>query len=86
MNPGYAGKKKLNESRIVLLLLTSVGRAELPHNIKTLFRPIVMQAADVDHIAETMLLAAGFSNGTKLASQLLTFFKLFEALVSKQVS
>lgn len=61
------------------------GRAELPHNLKSLFRPVVMQIAEMKDIAETMLLAEGFHEATRLAGKLVAFFKLFEALVSQQV-
>lgn len=60
------------------------GRADLPHNLKALFRPIVMQTADVGDIAETMLLAAGFNDGRRLAGKLVSFFDLFGSLISKQ--
>jgi dynein heavy chain len=60
------------------------GRSELPDNLKSLFRPISMMAADLQLIAEIMLLSEGFDEGGPLSKKTVTLYSLMIQQLSKQ--
>ncbi|XP_075250106.1 dynein beta chain, ciliary-like isoform X2 [Convolutriloba macropyga] len=60
------------------------GRAELPENLKALFRPCAMVVPDFALIAEIMLVAEAFSEAKFLAQKFIRLYELCRELLSKQ--
>ena len=60
------------------------GRAELPENLKVLFRPCAMCVPDLRLICEIMLVAEGFLEARPLSRKFITLYKLCKELLSKQ--
>ncbi|XP_055373637.1 dynein beta chain, ciliary [Condylostylus longicornis] len=60
------------------------GRAELPENLKALYRPCAMVVPDFALIAEIMLVAEGFQEARLLARKFITLYTLCKELLSKQ--
>ena len=60
------------------------GRAELPENLKVLFRPCAMCVPDLRLISEIMLVAQGFLEARPLSKKFITLYKLCKELLSKQ--
>uniref|UniRef100_G3QM43 Dynein axonemal heavy chain 17 n=1 Tax=Gorilla gorilla gorilla TaxID=9595 RepID=G3QM43_GORGO len=60
------------------------GRAELPENLKALFRPCAMVVPDFELICEIMLVAEGFLEARLLARKFITLYALCKELLSKQ--
>ncbi|MCJ8738612.1 hypothetical protein PDJAM_G00037770 [Pangasius djambal] len=60
------------------------GRAELPENLKALFRPCAMVVPDFELICEIMLVAEGFTEARILARKFITLYSLCKELLSKQ--
>ncbi|KAM3873375.1 dynein axonemal heavy chain 11 [Diretmus argenteus] len=60
------------------------GRAELPENLKALFRPCAMVVPDIELICEIMLVAEGFLGAKLLARKFITLYTLCKELLSKQ--
>ncbi|XP_069702004.1 dynein beta chain, ciliary-like [Periplaneta americana] len=60
------------------------GRAELPENLKALFRPCAMVVPDFELICEIMLVAEGFQEARLLARKFITLYTLCRELLSKQ--
>ncbi|GFR90124.1 dynein heavy chain 17, axonemal, partial [Elysia marginata] len=60
------------------------GRAELPENLKALFRPCAMVVPDFELICEIMLVAEGFMEARLLARKFITLYSLCKELLSKQ--
>ena len=60
------------------------GRAELPENLKVLFRPCAMCVPDLRLISEIMLVAQGFLEARPLSNKFITLYKLCKELLSKQ--
>ncbi|KAH3681221.1 hypothetical protein WICPIJ_007804 [Wickerhamomyces pijperi] len=60
------------------------GRAELPDNLKKLFRSFSMQKPDSEIITEVLLRARGFAPAKELSKQIVAFFKSLATDVSKQ--
>jgi dynein heavy chain 2 len=60
------------------------GRSKLPDNLKQLFRPVAMSAPDLEQIAETYLFSEGFKEAKKLATKMVSLFKLCSQLLSPQ--
>ncbi|XP_054265094.1 dynein beta chain, ciliary-like [Macrosteles quadrilineatus] len=60
------------------------GRAELPENLKALFRPCAMVVPDFELICEIMLVAEGFQEARLLARKFITLYSLCKELLSKQ--
>ncbi len=61
------------------------GRAELPENLKALFRPCAMVVPDLGLICEIMLVAEGFLEARTLSRKFITLYTLCKELLSKQV-
>ncbi|XP_072903303.1 LOW QUALITY PROTEIN: dynein axonemal heavy chain 11 [Hemitrygon akajei] len=60
------------------------GRAELPENLKALFRPCAMVFPDFQLICEIMLMAEGFIDARMLARKFISLYTLCRELLSKQ--
>ena len=60
------------------------GRAELPENLKALFRPCAMVVPDLRLICEIMLVAEGFLEARTLSRKFITLYTLCKELLSKQ--
>ncbi|CBZ53336.1 GI17927, related [Neospora caninum Liverpool] len=60
------------------------GRAELPENLKSLFRPVAMVAPDLVRIAEVTLFSSGFRTAETLAKKLITVFEAAAKQLSDQ--
>ncbi|XP_042314347.1 dynein axonemal heavy chain 11-like [Sceloporus undulatus] len=60
------------------------GRAELPENLKALFRPCAMVIPDLELICEIMLVAEGFVDARLLSRKFICLYKLCHELLSKQ--
>ena len=60
------------------------GRAELPENLKVLFRPCAMCVPDLRLICEIMLVAEGFLEASSLSRKFITLYKLCKELLSNQ--
>ncbi|XP_053327234.1 dynein axonemal heavy chain 11-like [Spea bombifrons] len=60
------------------------GRAELPENVKALFRPCAMVIPDFELICEIMLVAEGFVEARILARKFISLYTLCRQLLSKQ--
>ena len=61
------------------------GRAELPENLKALFRPCAMVVPNLGLICEIMLVAEGFLEARNLSRKFITLYTLCKELLSKQV-
>uniref|UniRef100_H3ASB2 Dynein, axonemal, heavy polypeptide 9 like n=1 Tax=Latimeria chalumnae TaxID=7897 RepID=H3ASB2_LATCH len=60
------------------------GRAELPENLKALFRPCAMVIPDFELICEIMLVAEGFVDARMLARKFISLYAFCRELLSKQ--
>ncbi|XP_039947795.1 dynein beta chain, ciliary [Bactrocera tryoni] len=60
------------------------GRAELPENLKALYRPCAMVVPDFALISEIMMVAEGFQEARPLAQKFITLYTLCKELLSKQ--
>jgi dynein heavy chain len=61
-----------------------IGRAELPQDLKALFRPITVVVPDLAMICENMLMAEGFISAEVLSKKFVTLYLLCKDLLSKQ--
>ncbi|TMW47086.1 hypothetical protein DOY81_007829 [Sarcophaga bullata] len=60
------------------------GRAELPENLKALYRPCAMVVPDFMLISEIMLVGEGFQEARLLSRKFITLYELCKELLSKQ--
>lgn len=63
---------------------TYSGRAELPDNLKSLFRPITMMVPDFNVIAQVKLYSEGFTKSDILAKKLTNLYSLASQQLSQQ--
>ena len=59
------------------------GRAELPDNLKVLFRPVSMMIPAFGLVAQVILFSEGFDGADKLATKMVQLYKLSSEQLSQ---
>lgn len=80
---------ELNRNVAVFVTMNPVGsgysgRAQLPGNLRELFRPVSMAKPDITQIIKVKLIANGFREGEDLGNKITSLFKNCKELIGEK--